>query len=807
MVKKIMTNKKNLQKKLYALVEFPYPSGKGLHMGHAFTFNLMDIFVRKKRLEGKNVLYPMGWDAFGLPTENYARKLGVDPRMVTKNNIARFKKQMTLLGLEYDWDREINTSDPQYYKWTQWIFEQLFKHGLAYKKEMEVNWCPQCQTALAAEEVIGGKCERCGAEVIFKKLPQWMLKITNYADRLIDELSLVDFPESVVTAQKNWIGRSKGFEIKFPIIGLNDKNITVFTTRIETIFGVSFLALSPDHPLISCLIKSQKSEFSVFQQRIEYAKKINNYKNTIEGFFTGFCALNPINQEKIPIYIANFVVNDYATGAIMGVPAHDERDLAFAKKYNLQIKKVIINDTGQQGRLINSGEFNGLTINVARKKILEKLQNKGIAITKKSYRLRDWIFSRQRYWGEPIPMIFCPHCASKKITWWDTKEGKKFKPLFKPESGLEGWFPIPERELPLLLPEFDKTLFNQKTNSSPLANYKEWVETKCYVCGKKAYRETDVMPNWAGSSWYYIRYIDPANNKKLADLKKIKHWLPVDIYLGGSEHTTLHLLYSRFWYKFLSDIGVVVGKEPFNKRLTHGMILGEDGQKMSKSRGNVVDPEEIVNKYGADALRLYLAFIGPYDGVFPWQTTGINGMKRFLVRLESWIDRIGNQLKNKKNTKTDNNTCILINKLIKEVGEDIDSFKMNTAIAKIMSFFNEINNNARVSRSDFKKILIILSCFIPFTIKKKCKELGINQKIFGGKWPKYNEELLKIGEVAWLIQLNGRTKWVMKFSADTPADKIKEKIFLNEKIKDYLDKVNIKRVIIIPERHLINFVF
>ena len=792
--------------KFYALVEFPYPSGEGLHVGHAFTFTLMDIFARKKRMEGKNVLYSMGWDAFGLPTENYALKTGIHPRVVTKKSTDQFKEQIKRLAFDYNWDREVNTTDPNYYKWTQWIFEKLFKHGLAYKKEMDVNWCPSCKIGLANEEVVDGRCERCGTKATKKKLSQWFLKITAYADRLTDELDLVDFPESVVASQRSWIGRSEGIEISFPIAE-GKGTIPAFTTRPDTLFGTTFFVLAPEHPQIKELTKSEhKKEVEKYIKEAKEKMELERIAETREktGVFTGSYILNPLSEEKIPIFVADFVVMTYGTGAIMGVSGHDQRDWEFAKKHNLEIREVISGGnikkeayTGE-GKLVNSGKYNGLFFQEAKEKIYEDLKEKGLARKKVEYSIRDWIFSRQHYWGEPIPMIFCQNCAQKGITFWDTEEGKNFKSLFKISEGLAGWFPVPENQLPVELPEVEK-YEPTGTGKSPLAAIKDFVKTKCPFCGGEVLRETDTMPNWAGSSWYFLRYCDPKNDHSLADYKKLQYWMPVDVYLGGAEHTTLHLLYSRFWHKFLNDIGVVPGKEPYLKRRTHGLVLGENGHKMSKSRGNVITPED-VEDLGMDALRAYLMFLGPYNGTFPWSTTGIKGVRRFLERFWglalSQIER--------KNKESEKAIKVLVNRLIKEIGEDIDNFKFNTAVAKLMKFLNEVKGK-KISKNDLVNVLKVLAPFAPYITEELWEKLGEEFSIHKQSWPEYDSELIKEEKTILIIQINGKVRDKIGVKAGISEEKAKETALSSAKIQKRIKGEKIKKIIFVPEK-LINIV-
>ena len=792
--------------KFYALVEFPYPSGEGLHIGHAFTFTLMDIFARKKRMEGKNVLYPMGWDAFGLPTENYALRTGIHPKVVTKKSTDQFKEQMKRLAFAYNWDREVNTTDPNYYKWTQWIFEKLFKNGLAYKKEMDINWCPSCKIGLANEEVVDGRCERCGTKATKKKLSQWFLKITAYADRLTDELDLVDFPKSVVASQRSWIGRSEGIEISFPIAE-GKGTIPVFTTRPDTLFGTTFFVLAPEHPQVKELTKSEhKKEVEKYIKEAKEKMELERIAEMREktGVFTGSYILNPLSGEKIPVFVADFVVMTYGTGAIMGVPGHDQRDWEFAKKHNLEIREVISGGnikkeayTGE-GKLVNSGKYNGLFFREAKEKIYEDLKEKKWAKKRVEYSIRDWIFSRQHYWGEPIPMIFCQNCAQKGITFWDTEEGKNFKSLFKISEGLAGWFPVPENQLPVELPEVEK-YEPTGTGKSPLAAIKDFVKTKCPFCGSEALRETDTMPNWAGSSWYFLRYCDPKNDYSLASYKKLQYWMPVDVYLGGAEHTTLHLLYSRFWHKFLNDVGVAPGKEPYLKRRTHGLVLGENGHKMSKSRGNVITPED-VEDLGMDALRVYLMFLGPYNGTFPWSTTGIKGARRFLERFWglalSQIER--------KNKESEKEIKVLVNRLIKEIGEDIDNFKFNTAVAKLMKFLNEVKGK-KISKNDLVNVLKVLAPFAPYITEELWEKLGEEFSIHKQSWPEYDSELIKEEKTILIIQINGKVRDKIGVEVGISEEKAKETALSSAKIQKWIKGEKIKKIIFVPEK-LINIV-
>jgi len=815
------------KKKFYALVEFPYPSGEGLHLGHAFTFTVMDAFARQKRMAGRNVLYPMGWDAFGLPTENYALKTGIHPALATKRNIARFKKQMERLGLAYNWKREINTTDPNYYRWTQWIFIQFFKHGLAYKKKMPINWCPSCKIGLANEEVVNGKCERCGAPVEQKELDQWLLKITAYADRLADELDLVDFPESVKAAQRNWIGRKEWIDITYPIVGSKEK-IVVSTTRPDTNFGATFVVLAPEHPLIEKILNSkfkiERARIKEIKKYVQAAQKKTELERIAEGrkktgVFTGLYCLNPLTGRKMPIWVTDFVLMSVGTGAVVGVPGHDRRDFEFAQEFNLPVIRVVVGEDGdtskitrkeqvleEEGIAVNSGFLNGLKTQKAIKKMMAFLEKKGWGKRVVRYHLRDWIFSRQHYWGEPIPMIYCPSCAQKGITWWDTPEGKNFKPLYtqslKLDTNLAGWFPVPEDQLPLKLPEVKKYQ-PTGTGQSPLAAIKDWVETKCPYCGAPARRETDTMPNWAGSSWYFLRYCDPQNKKRLADYKKLKYWLPVDLYLGGAEHTTLHLLYSRFWHKFLFDLGVVPGKEPYQQRQQHGVILAEDGRRMSKSRGNVINPDEAIKKWGTDALRLYLLFMGPYDQTMPWNSKGVEGCARFLNRV--W------QIYQKSAKIGEKSSPYLVRKLhqlIKKVSRDVSLLHHNTAIAALMEFLNHWSKKGVLSKKDAASFLKLLAPFVPHISEEIWVAfLGKKPSIHQQNWPKYEPKLAEEKMITIIVQINGklRAKLAVDAGKGRKQKEIESLALENEKIKKYLQGKKVKRIVFIPAR-LINFV-
>lgn len=731
------------KKSFYALVEFPYPSGNGLHVGHPRSYTALDIVARKKRLEGYNVLYPMGWDAFGLPTENFAIKNHIHPEIVTKNNVARFKSQLQSLGLSFDWSREINTTDPEYYKWTQWIFLQLFKHGLAYKKEMSVNWCTSCKVVLANEEAQGGVCERCGGEVIHKVKSQWMLKITEYAQRLLDDLDGVDYIERVKTQQRNWIGRSTGAEVKFETTA--GDVLTVYTTRPDTLFGATYMVISPEHPYIENWADKLNNMDAVREYQ-DAAKKKSDFERTeVAKEKTGVCldgvkAINPVNGKEIPIFISDYVIMSYGTGAIMAVPAHDTRDFDFAKKFDLPVIEVVEGgDVTKEaftdcasGIMVNSDFLNGLTVDEAKVKITEFLKEKGIGEPKVNFKLRDWVFSRQRYWGEPIPIVHCDKC---------------------------GYQPIDESELPLRLPEVD-SYEPTENGESPLATIESFINTTCPKCGGPAKRETDTMPQWAGSSWYFLRYCDPHNKDALASKEALEYWMPVNWYNGGMEHTTLHLLYSRFWYKFLYDIGVVPTKEPYAKRTSHGMILGENGEKMSKSRGNVVNPDDIVNEYGADTMRLYEMFIGDFEKSAPWNSSSIKGCKRFLERVFSLKDIVTEGTGYSKELEAS------FHKAIKKISFDIDNLKANTAIATLMSLLNEICDKGSLNKDEFKTYLILLNPFAPHITEELWEMSGFDGMMTDQKWPVYDEAKCKDDTIEIAVQINGKVKARINVAAD-----------------------------------------
>jgi len=796
--------------KMYVLIEFPYPSGEGLHVGHCRSYSAMDAVARKKRMEGCNVLFPIGFDAFGLPTENYAIKTGIHPQVATEKNIANFKEQLKSLGFSFDWGREIITCDPKYYKWTQWIFLQLFKEGLAYQAKIPVNWCPSCKIGLANEEVIEGKCERCGAKVEKKVLKQWMLKITKYADRLIDNLEKVDYLKKIKTQQIDWIGRSYGAEIKFPIT-TNDRrqatSIRIFTTRADTLFGATYLVLAPEHPVIKNL-RSQISNPKEIEKYIENSERktererISEVKGKTGIEVKGVEAINPANNKRIPIFVADYVLPHYGTGAIMAVPAHDERDFEFAKKYKLPIIKVIRPPevlahpsqrsagilgkpevdlesecwTGE-GTLMNSGKFDGMESEKAQGEITKWLSIKRAAKEAISYKLRDWVFSRQHYWGEPIPIIHCKKC---------------------------GAVPVPEEDLPVKLPYVEKYQ-PSKTGKSPLANISEWVDVKCPICKGPAKRETDTMPNWAGSNWYYMRYCDPKNDKAIASQKKLKYWLPVDWYNGGMEHTNLHLLYSRFIYKFLFDIGAAPTIEPYKKRTSQGIVLAEDGRKMSKSFGNIINPDDIVKNYGADTLRIYEMFMGPFDQAIAWSTQGVKGVFRFLNKVWELV------LACKDNNKSSKEAIARVHKLNKKVDEDLEKMKFNTAVAAFMEFLNfAFESKKDVGKDVIEKFLILLAPFTPHITEELWHRIATSNEqrvtsIFEERWPKYDSKLVKEEMITLVVQVNGKVRDKIEVKADISEEKAKELVLSREKIKKWTKDKEIKKVIFVPGK-LMNIV-
>ena len=771
------------KEKFYALVEFPYPSGQGLHVGHPRSYTALDIVARKKRMQGYNVLYPMGWDAFGLPTENFAIKNHVHPAEVTKKNIARFKSQLKSLGLSFDWSREINTTDPSYYKWTQWIFLQLFKKGLAYKKEMSVNWCTSCKCVLANEEVVNGVCERCGSEVVHKTKSQWMLAITKYAQRLIDDLDDVDYIERVKIQQRNWIGRSTGAEVDFKTT--EGDTLTVYTTRPDTLFGATYMVISPEHPMIEQWADKLNNIEDVRAYREEAARKsdferteLNKDKTGVK--LDGVAAINPVNGKQIPIFVSDYVLMGYGTGAIMAVPAHDDRDWEFAKKFGCEIIEVVSGGEDVQkaaftakdetGILVNSDFLNGKTVKDAIPAMIEWLGEKGIGHAKVQYKLRDWVFSRQRYWGEPIPIVKCEKC---------------------------GYVALPEDQLPLELPNV--TSYEPTDNGeSPLAHMTDWVNTTCPCCGGPAKRETDTMPQWAGSSWYFLRYMDPHNDKALASPEALKYWSPVDWYNGGMEHTTLHLLYSRFWHKFLYDIGVVPTKEPYAKRTSHGMILGENGEKMSKSRGNVVNPDEIVDTYGADTMRLYEMFIGDFEKAAPWSPKSIKGCRRFLERVWALADKVQDG-----DTYSEQHE-VLMNHTIKKVGEDADNLKANTAIAALMTMLNEFYDKG-VNKAEYKTFLALLNPFAPHITEELWQQLGETGLLSVAPWPTYDEAKTVESTVELAVQVNGKLKCTIKLAADADKQTAIDTAMAEEKVQHAIEGKQIVKQIVVPGK-IVNLV-
>ena len=772
------------KEKFYALIEFPYPSGQGLHVGHPRPYTALDVIARKRRMQNYNVLYPIGWDAFGLPTENYAIKNHVHPADVTAKNVARFKQQIQSLGISFDWSREINTTDPKYYKWTQWIFLQLFKHGLAYKKEMNVNWCTSCKCVLANEEVVNGVCERCGSEVAHKDKSQWMLKITAYAQKLIDDLDLVDYPERVKAQQKNWIGRSEGAEVDFKTT--EGDTLTVYTTRPDTLFGATYMVISPEHPYIEkwADVLGNIDEIKAYQA--EAAKKSDFERTEVAKDKTGVKlegvkAINPLTGKEIPIFISDYVLVSYGTGAIMAVPAHDTRDWEFAKKFDLPIVEVVKGgeDVNKEaftdcatGVMVNSGFLDGLSVEEAKVEIKKYLEEKGIGKAKVNFKLRDWVFSRQRYWGEPIPIVICDKC---------------------------GYVPVDEKDLPLVLPKVDS--YEPTDNGeSPLAAMTDWVNTTCPCCGGPAKRETDTMPQWAGSSWYFLRYMDPHNDDAFASKDALKYWSPVNWYNGGMEHTTLHLLYSRFWHKFLYDIGEVPTKEPYMKRTSHGMILGEDGQKMSKSRGNVVNPDEMVDIYGADTLRLYEMFIGDFEKAAPWSTSGIKGCRRLVDRYWNLQDILvdGDEYSPELESS--------FHKTIKKVNDDCENLKFNTAIATLMSLINEITAKGSITRKELATYTILLNIFAPHITEEvwAVNKLG-EGLVCTQSWPSYDESKCVDSTVEIVVQVNGRIKSKLVIPVNAEKDAVLTMAKEEEKVASEIAGKNLIKEIYVPGK-LVNIV-
>ena len=770
--------------KYYALVEFPYPSGQGLHVGHPRPYTALDIVARKRRMQGYNVLYPMGWDAFGLPTENYAIKNKIHPKIVTENNVKHFKDQLHSLGYSFDWDREINTTDPNYYKWTQWIFLKLFKAGLAYKKEMPINWCTSCKVGLANEEVVNGVCERCGAPVVRKVKSEWMLKITEYADKLIEGLNDVDYIERVKVSQKNWIGRSTGAEVDFRIKDTEDK-LRIYTTRCDTLFGVTYMVVSPEHPYLDKYKDQIKNWDEILAYREQASRKSDFERAELAKDKTGVAidgltAINPVNGKEVPIWVSDYVLMSYGTGAIMAVPAHDERDWEFAKKFHLPIIQVVakngeevdVNEAAftdvATGVLINSDFLNGLEVKDAKEKMITFLEEKGIGEAKTNYKLRDWVFSRQRYWGEPIPIVHCDKC---------------------------GYVPLDESELPLLLPEVESYMPTDN-GESPLAAMTDWVNTTCPCCGGPAKRETDTMPQWAGSSWYFLRYTDPNNDEALASPEALKYWMPVDWYNGGMEHTTLHLLYSRFWHKFLYDEGVVPCPEPYQKRTSHGMILGENGEKMSKSRGNVVNPDDIINEYGADTLRTYEMFIGAFDLAASWSEDGVKGCRRFLDRVWKLQDIMTDEEGYSKDLETK------MHQTIKKVSNDFENLKYNTAIAAMMALLNDFYKKGSITKGELKTLIILLNPVAPHITEEMWQVIGCEGRVYQQTWPEYDEAKTVESSVEIAVQINGKVKATLGIQKDDPKDEVIAKA--KEKIADKLTG-NIVKEIYVPGR-LVNIV-
>ena len=771
--------------KFYALVEFPYPSGQGLHVGHPRPYTALDIVSRKRRMQGYNVLFPMGWDAFGLPTENYAIKNHIHPKIVTKNNVARFKGQLQSLGYSFDWDREINTTDPDYYKWTQWIFLKLFNAGLAYKKEMPINWCTSCKVGLANEEVVNGVCERCGALVVRKVKSEWMLKITEYADKLIKDLDDVDYIEKVKVSQKNWIGRSEGAEVDFTLKD-KDEKLRVYTTRPDTLFGATYMVISPEHPLID-KYKDEITNWDEIQKYREMAARKSDFERTELAkdktgvVLGGMSAINPVNGKEIPVWISDYVLMSYGTGAIMAVPAHDTRDWEFAKKFDLPMIQVVEGKEGPvdineaaftdvaTGKMINSDFLDGLEVTEAKEKMKDFLEEKGIGNRKVNYKLRDWVFSRQRYWGEPIPIVHCEKC---------------------------GYVPLDESELPLLLPEVDSYMPTDN-GESPLAAMTDWVNTTCPCCGGPAKRETDTMPQWAGSSWYFLRYTDPHNTEALASKEALKYWLPVDWYNGGMEHTTLHLLYSRFWHKFLYDQGIVPTKEPYQRRTSHGMILGENGEKMSKSRGNVVNPDDIVQAYGADTLRTYEMFIGAFDLSASWSEDGVKGCRRFLERV--W--KLQTIMTDEEGYSADMETKM--HQTIKKVSQDFESLKYNTAIAAMMALINDFYKKNAVTKGEYKTLITLLNPVAPHITEELWQIIGGEGRVYETAWPEYDEAKTVESTVEIAVQINGKTRATMMIGKEDARDDVLAKA--KENIADKLEGKNIIKEIYVPGR-IVNIV-
>ena len=768
--------------KFYGLIEFPYPSGQGLHVGHPLSNTAIDIICRKRRMEGYNVLFPMGYDAFGLPTENYAIKTGIHPAKVTEQNIARFRSQLKRLGFSFDWSREVNTTDPGYYKWTQWIFLKLFEHGLAYKAEIPINFCISCKVGLANEEVVDGHCERCGGEVVQKVRSQWMLRITAYAQRLIDDLDAVDFIERVKTQQRNWIGRSEGAEVDFALAGTEDK-LRVFTTRCDTLFGATYMVMSPEHPYIEKYRDRIENWAEVQAYREAAARKSDFERSELTKEKTGvplkgLNAVNPATGREIPVWISDYVLMTYGTGAIMAVPAHDTRDYAFAKAFNLPIIEVVAGGDVEKeaftdcetGRMVNSGFLNGLEVEQAKEKMIAWLEEQGIGARKVNYKLRDWVFSRQRYWGEPIPLVHCEKC---------------------------GWVPLPESELPLVLPEIDDYTPSDD-GSSALSRAKEWIHTTCPKCGGPAERETDTMPNWAGSSWYFLRYCDPHNDKEFASREALDYWMPVDWYNGGMEHTTLHVLYSRFWHKFLYDIGLVPTPEPYQKRTSHGMILGENGEKMSKSRGNVINPDDIVAEMGADSFRLYEMFMGAFDQPKPWSTTSARGCRRFLDRV--W--RLQDMLSAESGVRDDLKAAL--HGMIKKVSEDYEAMKYNTAIAAMMSFVNDVYAKGDITKEEFHALLTLLNPVAPHITEELNELLGYETPLYASTWPKWDEAALVASTVELGVQVNGKVRARVTVPAGLSKEETEAQVLAAPEVQPWIEGKTVRKVIAV--KNIVNIV-
>jgi leucyl-tRNA synthetase len=770
--------------KYYCLIEFPYPSGAGLHVGHPRSNTALDIIARKRRMEGYNVLYPIGWDAFGLPTENYAIQHHVHPAKVTRDNIDHFRSQLKRIGFSFDYSREVNTTDPGYYRWTQWIFLKLYEHGLAYKAEMPINWCTSCKCGLANEEVVDGVCERCGSEVVRKVKNQWMLRITHYAQKLLDGLDTVDFIDRVKAQQRNWIGRSEGAELDFSIRD-SDETLRVYTTRPDTLFGATYMVVSPEHPLVDRLADRIQNLDEVLNYRAEAAKKSDFQRSELDHVKTGvqvkgLAAINPVNGNEIPVWVADYVLMGYGTGAIMAVPAHDVRDWEFAKAFNLPITPVFsggnvqeaVHNTGDEDVAINSGFLNGLPVPQAKQCMIEYLEEKGLGERKINYKLRDWVFSRQRYWGEPIPIIHCPHC---------------------------GVVPLKETDLPLLLPDVEH-YETTDSGESPLSRMDDWVNVPCPVCGAPAKRETDTMPQWAGSSWYFLRYCDPHNDNAFASQEALDYWMPVDWYNGGMEHTTLHLLYSRFWHLFLHDIGLVKAPEPYQKRTSHGMILGENGEKMSKSRGNVINPDDMIDEIGADAFRMYEMFMGAFDQAIPWNTNGARGCKRFLDRvwrLQSMVDEKARGLSKRLRVQ--------VNSAIKKVGEDYERMKYNTAIAALMSLVNDYYDVGSITPDELKALLLLLSPVAPHICEEIWQLQGYGDPLYRQPWPQYDEKYLVADQVEIAIQVNGKIRGRMMVDSELDKVQAERELPLHPQVAPLIDGRQVVKLVYVPGR-LLNLV-